>query len=327
MPSVDMALEQLEHYNGTNPRPKDFWSFWDIQVKKTEQMTLSYEIQKSKIPESKYLTYYDLWFTGIGGSRIHAKYLKPKIQSDAPVMLQFHGYPGASRGWFEQTSWAGLGYALLAMDCPGQGGYSEDKIARQGTTASDHIIMGLDGPVEQMYYVQTFLDTCLMVRIAKELEGIDHTRICINGASQGAGLGLVCAALNHKDIVRCAALYPFLSDYKRAWDMDRDLVVYDGLRYYTRWFDPQGLRTQEIFTKLGYIDVQNFVERIECPVLFGTGLMDVFCPPSTQFAVYHHITAPKKHLIFPDYAHEEIGAFDEAVVDYMQCKEDAACLQ
>lgn len=109
--------------------------------------------------------------------------------------------------------------------------------------------------------------------------------------------------------------------------MDRDMIVYNGLNYHTRWFDPMGERLEETFTRLGYIDVQNFVERISCPILYGTGLMDEACPPSTQFAVFSRINSPKKHLIFPEYEHEEIAAFDEKLIPFFSVKEDEGCLE
>ncbi|MFR7669958.1 MAG: acetylxylan esterase [Collinsella sp.] len=56
------------------------------------------------------------------GARLHAKYLQPVSDEPVPLVLQFHGYPGASRSWFEQASFAGMGMALIALDCPGQGG-------------------------------------------------------------------------------------------------------------------------------------------------------------------------------------------------------------
>ena len=58
------------------------------------------------------------------GARLYAKFLRPR-RSTVPLVLQFHGYPGASR-FAEQASFAGMGMALIAMDCPGQAGYSED---------------------------------------------------------------------------------------------------------------------------------------------------------------------------------------------------------
>lgn len=332
MPAKDMPQKALEEYMGSTPCPEDFDSFWDRAIEEAWNFPLRYEISVGEIPDTETVHYREIWMDGMGGARLHIKYIYPtrsplKTEAGMPVVLQFHGYPGSSRGWFELSTFAGLGMGMLAMECPSQGGYSIDGCLRQGTLAGDHIIMGLDGPAEQMYYVQVFQDTCLMVRLARELEGLDPDRIYVNGASQGAGLGLVCASLNAPYIRKCAALYPFLSDYKRAWDMDRDLVVYDGPRYYTRWFDPEGKRTEKIFCKLGYIDVQNFVKRITCPVLFGTGLQDVCCPPSSQFAVYHRIEGPKRHLIFPEYGHEEIGAFDDRIIGFFLCEDVKICLE
>ena len=90
----------------------------------------------------------------MGGARIYAKYLRPKSDKPLPLVLQFHGYPGASRSWLEQSSFAGMGYALLAMDCPGQGGKSQDIGGFLGTTVSGDLIAGLDGEPKDMYYVR-----------------------------------------------------------------------------------------------------------------------------------------------------------------------------
>lgn len=87
----------------------------------------------------------------MAGARIYAKYLRPHSDKPVPLVLQFHGYPGASRSFAEQASFAGMGMALIAMDCPGQAGYSVDVGGFLGTTVSGHIVAGLDGPAEGMY--------------------------------------------------------------------------------------------------------------------------------------------------------------------------------
>lgn len=42
--------------------------------------------------------------------------------------------------WFEQASFAGMGMAPIALDCPGQGGPSEDIGGFEGTTVAGHIV-------------------------------------------------------------------------------------------------------------------------------------------------------------------------------------------
>ena len=51
-------------------------------------------------------------------------------------------------------------------------------------------------------------------------------------------------------------------------------------------------------------------------MLFGTGLDDPVGPPEVQFAAYNALTCPKRHLIYPGYAHEEIGDFDDKIIDF-----------
>lgn len=313
---TEQELKSYQTYLGTNPMPSDFDAFWQARIYEADQIPLSYTLQPAEVPNYDTCRFYDLWFRGMGGANLHAKYLMPVQEKPVPLVLQFHGYPGASRSWLEQASFAGMGCALLAFDCPGQGGSSEDIGGFAGTTVSGHIIAGLDGPPENMYYVRLHQDIHILCRIVRKLEGIDLSRIYINGASQGGGLGIACAALNPDLPRKAAILYPFLSDYQKVWELGADEIAYEGIRYYSRWFDPEGTRITEQFTKLGYIDTHNFAHLVRCEVLFGTGLSDHVCPPCTQFAVYNHLQCKKRHVLFPDYEHEEIQAFDDRILSF-----------
>ena len=125
-------------------------------------------------------------------------------------------------------------------------------------------------------------------------------------------MAIACAALV-PEIKLCAASYPYLSDYKRIYEMDMDERAYEGLKYYFRHFDPTHEREDEIFTKLGYIDIQFLAPRIKAKVLMGTGLRDNICPPSTQFAMYNKITSEKKIVIYPEYGHENLKGHEPRV--------------
>lgn len=313
--------EAYKDYLGTNPIPADFDDFWRARISEADLLPLSYELLPTEVPHYNTCHFYDLWFCGMGGARLHAKYVFPIRSGPIPLVLQFHGYPGASRSWFEQASFAGMGCALLAFDCPGQGGLGEDLGGFLGTTVSGHIIAGLDGPPENMYYVKLHQNIHILCRIVRKLEGIDQSRIYINGASQGGGLGIACAALNPELPRKAAILYPFLSDYQKVWELGADTIAYEGIRYYSRWFDPAGERLEEVFTKLGYIDTHNFAHLVQCEVLFGTGLSDGICPPCTQFAVYNNLRCPKHHFLFPDYEHEEIQSFDDMIISFFSEEE------
>ena len=47
------------------------------------------------------------------------------------------------------------------------------------------------------------------------------------------------------------------------------------------------------------------------------GLMDDICPPSTQFAAYNKINAPKSYEIWPDFGHEGLPGSDDMIYSFM----------
>lgn len=322
VPISASRLRELESCKGANPIPEDFDEFWAKRMAEADAVDLNYEIAPSKIPTFDTCTYYDLWFTGMGGARVYAKYVVPATEGKHPLVLQFHGYPGCTRSWAEQSSFPGMGCAILSMDNPGQGGRSEDVGGFKGTTVSGHLVAGLDGGPENLYYVRLYQDQRILCRIARELDGVDLSRVFVNGSSQGGGMGLACCALNSDLINRASILYPFLSDFRKVFELGRDEIAYDGIRYYSRWFDPDGTRLDECFHTLGYIDTLSFAHLVRCPVLFGTGLADVVCPPETQFAVYNALACPKRHVLFPDFGHEEIQAYDDMIIGFYQGEVD-----
>lgn len=309
-------IKQLDNYLGSTPIPEDFDDFWAERVREADAVPLDYTITPSEIPAFPNCEYLNLCFRGMGGARLYAKYLKPRLEEKVPLVLQFHGYPGATRSWLEQSSFAGMGCALIALECPGQGGAGEDLGGYLGTTVAGHIVAGLDGPPQEMYYVRLHQNIRILCRIVRQLDGIDLERVFVNGGSQGGALGLACCALNPELISRAAIQYPFLSDFRMVWELGADEIAYEGLRYYSRWYDPDGTRLDRWFGQLGYIDSMNFAHLVRCPVLFGTGLADEVCPPQTQCAVYNRLTCPKKRYLFPGFGHEEIQEFDDMLLDY-----------
>ena len=180
-----------------------------------------------------------------------------------------------------------------------------------------HIIRGLEGPADDMLFTQIFLDTALLTRIIMGMDSVDSKRVGVTGNSQGGGLSLACASLV-PEIKLVAPVYPFLSDYKRVWEIDQAKDAYFELQDYFKKFDPLHLHEEEIFTKLGYIDIQNLTPRIKGDVMMAIGLMDTMCPPSTQFAAYNKISATKNHVLYPDFGHEKLPGFPDMIFQFMR---------
>lgn len=316
MPIIDLPLEQLYTYQGRNPRPDDFDAYWDRALAEMRAVDPQVEMNPVDIG-ADFVECFDFWFTGVKGARVYAKYLRPKkSEGKHPAIVQFHGYGHHSIDWFEKLGWVGRGYSVLAMDVRGQGGRSEDVGGHVGNTLKGHIIRGLDGPADNMMYRNVFLDCAQLAGLAMELPEVDGTRVGATGGSQGGGLTVACAALEPR-IKLAAPVFPFLSDYLRVWEMDLDVGAYEELRTYFRFFDPLHERENEIFTKLGYIDIQHLAPRIKAEILMPMGLMDSICPPSSQFAAYNRMTCKKNLLIFPDYGHEGLPYVSDHIFKYM----------
>ncbi|MFN7250399.1 MAG: acetylxylan esterase [Anaerobacillus sp.] len=315
MPLIDMPLNELQKYQGSSIRPVDFDEYWTRALDEMRSVEPCIEIIPNEFTVS-FADCYDLYFTGVRGARIHAKYVKPKYSKEAhPAIIQFHGYTVNSGDWSSKLGYAALGYSVIAMDARGQGGYSEDKGGVKGNTHYGHIIRGLDDDKDNLLFRHTFLDTAQLAAIVMELPEVDENCVVATGWSQGGALTIACAALEPR-IKKLAPVYPFLSDYQRVYNMDLAKDAYEELRTYFRLFDPQHKREVEIFTKLGYIDIQHLATRIKGEVLMGVGLMDSVCPPSTQFATFNKITAPKRLEIFPDFGHEDLPGLHDIILDF-----------
>lgn len=322
MPLIDKPLPELLEYRGRNPRPSDFDAYWDTALRELDATDPQPELRPNPTLTTQRVECFDLWFTGVGGARIYAKYLRPKNSAASakkhPAVLQFHGYTAQSGDWLEKFGWPAEGFCCAALDCRGQGGRSEDNGQIKGTTLRGHIVRGLDDPdPRKLAYRQIYLDTAQLARVVMSFAEVDAARVGCFGPSQGGALSLACAALEPR-VKRCAPVFPFLCDYQRVWELDFAKDAYEELRWFFRSFDPQHKREQEIFTKLGYIDCQHLAPRIKAEVLMFVGLMDTVCPPSSQFAAYNKITAKKDLAIYPDFAHENLPGQIDRTFEFMR---------
>lgn len=316
MPIIDMPMPELLKYQGISPKPEDFDQYWARALAELEAVDPQVELVPNEF-QAPQAECFDLYFTGVQGARIHAKYVRPKAAATPhPAVLQFHGYAWNSGDWNDKLAYASIGYSIAAMDCRGQGGRSEDAGQVKGTTLRGHIIRGLDDHPDKLLFRQIFLDTVQLARIVMSFPEVDEQRVGAMGGSQGGGLTIACSALEPR-IKRLAPVYPFLSDYRRVWEMDLAKDAYEELRNFFRFHDPLHKREEEIFNKLGYIDIQHLADRIQGEVLMAVGLMDTICPPSTQFAAYNKIQAPKQLEVYPDFGHEYLPGFGDRTLQFM----------
>ncbi len=319
--TFDLPLEQLKSYQGRNPRPQDFDTFWDKGLAEMQALDGEIELIPAEFQASNAECFH-LYFTGVGGARVHAKLLRPRSATQPhPALLLFHGYTGDSGDWYDKLGYVAEGFTVAALDCRGQAGLSNDTGTVGGNTLHGHIIRGLEdalhGSPEKLLFRQVFLDAAQLARIVVGMPDVDTSRVAAMGASQGGALTVACAALE-PCIQRAVAVYPFLSDYKRVWEMDQAQDAYLELQEYFRHADPTHRCEEQVFEALGYIDIQYLAPRIRAEVLWVTSLADTVCPPSSQFAVFNKIASAKTMVVYPDFGHETLPGLNDRAFQFLK---------
>jgi len=146
-----------------------------------------------------------LYFTGMGGARLHAHFVKPLHHSGrCPGLLCFHAYMTAAYGFMMMLPYAYAGFCVASLDVRGQGGHSQDTSSPHGPTVFGHLVNGLHDPDPRgLFFRNVFLDTAQLARLLMQREDVDENRVGAMGSSQGGGLTLACAALELR--LACAA--------------------------------------------------------------------------------------------------------------------------
>ncbi len=318
--TFDLPFDELKEYKGINPKPANFGEYWVDALQEMNAIDPKVELIHAEF-QAEGCECFDMFFIGVGSARIHAKLLRPiEAKMPHPAVLMFHGYTGNAGDWVDKLGFVAQGFTVAALDCRGQGNISEDPGGVIGTTLNGHIIRGLDDALEgrpdKLLFRQVFLDTAELAKIVMDMPDVDPDKVGATGGSQGGALTLACAALEPR-IKKAALMFPFLSDFKRVWEMDQGALAYKELKDYFRFFDPTHNNEDKVFEMLGYIDIQNLASRIKAEVLWAIGLMDLTCPPSSQFATYNKINSKKSIVVYPDFDHEMLPGFSDKVFQFM----------
>ena len=298
-----------------------FKIFWNERVKYIDTIQLCYKLEKTSFSKFKNIEFYNLTFNSFDNSKIYAKYIKNIKHRTLypnkviPILFYFHGYPASSRNWLEKSTFASLGYDVVAIDFRNQGGLSKDK-SNSSPSVFGHLTIGLDENIEDMIFFKNILDTLILSRIVTSFGDIDSQNIASYGASQGGAFSIMFAALN-KNVTKCISLYPFLSDFQTFYENDNRKNTYAEFTHHGRWFNTKGENTKAFLNNLYYLDTLNFAKLLKCEVLFGISNLDEDCPKETQEKVFNNIESKKKKCIYKKYYHENIPHFNDEVFNFL----------
>ena len=299
----------------------DFNNFWNKKIELIDTIQPKYVLNKTSFSKFDNIEFYDLTFTSYDNSVIYAKYIKninyrkQYPQKNIPLLFYFHGYPASSRNWLEKSTFASLGYDVVAIDFRNQGGKSKDS-GSSSPSVFGHLTVGLDENIENMIFYKNILDTLILSKIVGSFDEVDSKNIVTYGASQGGAYSIIFSALN-KNVTKCISLYPFLADFQNNYEKDNRNNAYSEFTHHARWFNTRGQNTDTFLNNLYYLDTINFAKNLNCSVLFGITNLDEDCPKETQEKIYNEISSRKKSCIYKKYYHENIPNFNDEIVKFL----------
>jgi cephalosporin-C deacetylase len=159
---------------------------------------------------------------------------------------------------------------------------------------------------DRYYYRRVYLGCVRANDLLASHPKWDGHNLVVTGGSQGGALTITTAALDPR-VTALAPLYPALSD----------LTGYLEGRAggWPHLFKDQedGHRTEAKIRTAAYYDVVNFARRVKAPGLYSWGFNDEICPPTSMYAAYNVVTAPKDLLLALETGHFTVPEQSERV--------------
>ncbi len=304
MSFFDMSLERLQEYKPERNEPADFDTFWQTTLDDVRQHPLNAQFEPVDYGLTTVDTY-DVTFAGYGGQPVKGWFIRPAhITSPLPCVVQYIGY-GGGRGFpFDWLLWPSAGYATLIMDTRGQGstwrhGDTPDLPDGANPSHPGFMTQGILDP-HTYYYRRVFADAVRAVEAAQQHPGVDTTRIAVTGGSQGGGISIAVSGLMADQVQISMPDVPFLCHFQRALGLTDQDPYEEIIRYLSIHRDKEAA----VYHTLAYFDGMHFAARTQAQSLYSTALMDMTCPPSTVFAAYNHVSAPKDIRVYRFNNHE-----------------------
>ncbi len=313
MKLVDEQIRQLESLKVESTARKDFDSFWKGVLKRVEAKDLKVKTEKLDFP-IKPMRVEELSYAGLDGTRVAAFRIMPAgAKGKVPMMVAFHGASG-SKGmpdWY--AKWTLMGVGVIAIDFRLQGGCTG---SASGFPSGEGFLNNwmtfgiLDR--EACYPFHIYTDALLALKLARETEGADPSRVGVIGGSQGGAMALATAGLDEKTAL-CVAAVP-----SNCW-IEKRIFGRSGVHSnYSNVIRQAPELADKVCENLSYFDNLNIAPRIKCPALIGVGLNDPVCPPDTIYAACNKMKAKLKTLIpYPFSEHSLPASFDTKALAFV----------
>lgn len=243
-----------------------------------------------------------------GGQRLRGFYTAPRdtpASGRFPALLAAPGYGGGKDIPYHVVM---HGFAVLTLFPRAQGESIPEWDLPQGANKLTYHVTDRDN----YYYRAGYMDCVRGVDFLAERDEVDAARIGMWSRSQGGGLTLSTAALDHR-LAAAVAEEPFMCNYPVAIDIDTR--PYHELRNYAQEHPEE---RPAMLDTLRYFDTLTLADAIRCPILVNIGMADTTCPYDTIRPVFDRIKAHKSLLVYPDLAHSPCTDFNIHAMNWLK---------
>lgn len=295
--------------------PADFDAFW--AKAKEDLATIPLEPRLTLLPDActDTVNVYHVSFRTLNQtwdrnpSRIYGILTEPKAPGKYPAVLRV---PGAGvRPYSGDIGLAARGVIVLEIGIHGiPVNLPQPVYDALGSGALHGYWLNQLDNKDAYYYRRVYLGCVRANDFLTSRDNWNGRDLIVTGASQGGQLSLVTAALDPR-VTGLAAIHPAMCDvaaplHGRAGGWPHPFKPRDDGR-------PSIHATPEKIATTGYYDAVNFARRIKAPGFYIWGFNDETCPPTSTFAAYNVITAPKTLAVEPEQAHTYPPEQGEAV--------------
>jgi len=302
----------------TVENPKDFLSFWESA--KAELAKIPMDARMTLMPErcTENVNVYHVNLQNFrSGARLYGILCMPKKEGKYPALLHV---PGAGiRPYGGDIANAEKGIITFQIGIHGIPVNMDQSVYNNlGAGAlNGYWYFNLENK-DRYYYKRVYLGCVRANDFLQSLPEFDGVNLGVTGGSQGGALSIVTAALDAR-VKYLAAYYPALSD----------LTGYLNGRAggWPHFFDKNNLtfnNSKEKIETVGYYDVVNFARMVKIPGMYSWGFNDETCPPTSMYAAYNVITAPKSLYLALETGHwtypEQNENLNTWIVDKLKAK-------
>lgn len=291
--TVGYAIDKIQP---TVTRPADFNSFWEKG--KAELKNVPMDMKMTLLPErsSANSNVYVVNVQGYGNSRLYGMLAVPKKEGKYPAVLQV---PGAGiRPYFPDLEVADQGVIVFTIGIHGIPVDMQPVVYDNLNNGAlkGYFFFNADNK-DRYYYKRVYLNCVRANDVIASLPQFDGVNLAVSGNSQGGALSIITAALDNR-VKHLAAVHPALSDltgylHGRAGGWPH--IFSESNQWYSN--------STQVKETIAYYDVVNFAKDVKVNGYYTWGFNDEVCPPTSYYAVYNVIDAPKQTAVYHDSGH------------------------